>query len=141
MTLISGGLIQTSPQAPLGERLKVFLEDISGLLGEFQPDVVAIERILFRKNAKTAFGVSQAVGIVHLACFDFGVTVVEYSAAEVKLAVAGHGSASKYQVQRMVQLLGNLDELPKPPDVADAVALALCHLARSRGGYFGDATH
>ena len=134
MTLLSGGLIQTSPDSVLGERLKIFLEDITGLLLEFKPDVVAIERILFRKNAKTAFAVGQAVGLVHLACFDRGVTLVEYSAAEVKLAVAGHGSASKYQVQRMVQLLGNLPQMPEPPDVADAVALAFCHIAKARGG-------
>ena len=135
--LLSAGLIETSPQSPLGERLKLFLEDISELIAYYRPEVVALERILFRKNAKTAFGVSQAVGLVHLAAFAANVTVVEYSAAEVKLAVTGHGAASKYQVQRMVQLLGDLPEMPRPPDVADAVALAYCHVASARGGRIG----
>lgn len=133
-TFISAGLISTPPEAPLGERLHIFSSDIAGILAEFKPDIVAIERILFRKNAKTAFGVGQAVGLIHLACFDAGTPLVEYSAAEVKLAVAGHGAATKFQMQRMVQLLMDLEEIPKPPDVADAIALGLCHIAKVKGG-------
>lgn len=132
-TFISGGVITTPPDAPLGERLRVFANDIFGLLAEFKPDVVAIERILFRKNAKTAFGVAQAVGLIHMICYDATIPVIEYSAAEVKLAVAGHGGASKFQVQRMVQLLIDLGKLPEPPDVADAIALGLCHIAKMKG--------
>ena len=132
--IISAGLIQTAPSAPLGERLAEFLLEITSLIDDYRPDVVVVERILFRKNAKTAFGVAQAVGLVHLACHRAAVAVLEYSAAEVKLAVAGHGAASKFQVQRMVQLIGDLQSAPEPPDVADAVALALCHLANMRGG-------
>ena len=132
--IVSAGLIQTAPSAPLGERLTEFLSEMTSLLEDYRPDVVVVERILFRKNAKTAFGVVQAVGLVHLACHQAGVAVLEYSAAEVKLAVAGHGAASKFQVQRMVQLIGDLPSAPEPPDVADAVALALCHLANMRGG-------
>ncbi|CAG4930085.1 MULTISPECIES: crossover junction endodeoxyribonuclease RuvC [Acidithrix] len=132
--MISGGVIVTDHKDILGHRLSVFHGDFVSLLDDFSPDVVAIERILFRKNAKTAFGVGQAVGLVHMCCYQRGVPVVEYSAAEVKLAVAGHGSASKYQVQRMIQLLANLDEMPNPPDVADALALGMCHLANVSGG-------
>ncbi|MDA8278757.1 MAG: crossover junction endodeoxyribonuclease RuvC [Actinomycetota bacterium] len=132
--LISGGILTTTPDSTLGERLSIFLADIGELLDEFRPNVVAIERILFRKNAKTAFSVGQAVGLVHMATYQRSITVVEYSAAEVKLAVAGHGSATKFQVQRMIQLLANLDYIPSPPDVADAIALGLCHLAKVRGG-------
>ncbi len=132
--IVSAGLIQTAPSAPLGERLSEFFTEIAALIGDYRPDVVVVERILFRKNAKTAFGVVQAVGLVHLACHQAGVAVLEYSAAEVKLAVAGHGAASKFQVQRMVQIIGDLPSAPEPPDVADAVALALCHLANMRGG-------
>ncbi|MDA8103186.1 MAG: crossover junction endodeoxyribonuclease RuvC [Nitrospiraceae bacterium] len=132
--IVSAGLIQTAPSAPLGERLAEFLSEMTSLISDYRPDVAVVERILFRKNAKTAFGVVQVVGLVHLACHQGGVAVREYSAAEVKLAVAGHGAASKFQVQRMVQLIGDLPSAPEPPDVADAVALALCHLANMRGG-------
>ncbi len=132
-TFLSGGLITTSPDASLGSRLRVFSNDIKSLLGEFEPEVIAIERILFRKNAKTAFAVGQAVGLVHMACHDAGIPLVEYSAAEVKLAVAGYGNATKFQMQRMIQLLLDLEKLPEPPDVADAIALGLCHIAKVKG--------
>lgn len=129
--VVSAGLITTSRDLVLGERLSLLLGDFRELLDELHPDVVAIERILFRKNAKTAMSVGQAFGIVSLAAHEAGCSVVEYSASEVKLAVAGYGSAEKIQVQRMIQVLANLENIPKPPDVADALGLAYCHLAKS----------
>lgn len=131
MQIVSAGLITTPRDLGLGARLSMLLEDVKELLRELRPDVVAIERILFRSNAKTAMSVGQAFGIVALAAHDAGCELVEYSASEVKLAVAGYGSAEKIQVQRMVQVLANLDAVPKPPDVADALGLAYCHLARA----------
>lgn len=129
--VVSAGLITTSRELVLGERLSLLLEDFRELLNDLRPDVVAIERILFRSNAKTAMSVGQAFGIVSLAAHEAGCSVVEYSASEVKLAVAGYGSAEKIQVQRMIRVLAGLDEIPKPPDVADALGLAYCHLAKS----------
>lgn len=127
--VVSAGLITTSRELPVAERLSILLCDIREILHELQPDVVAIERILFRSNAKTAMSVGQASGVILLAAFESGCEIVEYSASEVKLAVAGYGSADKLQVQRMVQILAKLDEIPSPPDVADALGLAFCHLA------------
>lgn len=127
--VVSAGLITTSRELPVAERLSILLHDVREVLHELSPDVVAIERILFRSNAKTAMSVGQASGVILLAAFEAGCEIVEYSASEVKLAVAGYGSADKLQVQRMIQVLAKLDEIPRPPDVADALGLAFCHLA------------
>lgn len=127
--VVAAGLITTSKELETPERLSILLADLKELLSELNPDVVAVERILFRTNAKTAMSVGQASGLALLAAHEAGCGIVQYSASEVKLAVAGYGSADKLQVQRMVQVLGNLDEIPKPPDVADALGLAYCHLA------------
>lgn len=127
--VISAGLVTTPKDLSTPERLSILLHDIEAILEELQPEVVAIERILFRSNAKTAMSVGQASGVILLAAFEAGCEIVEYSASEVKLAVAGYGSAEKIQVQRMVQVLAKLDEVPRPPDVADALGLAFCHIA------------
>lgn len=128
--VVAAGTLTTSKDRSRAERLSTLLYDMRDLLLELRPDVVAIERILFRSNAKTAMAVGQASGIVLLAAFEAGCEIVEYSASEVKLAVAGYGSADKMAVQRMVQVLAKLDALPRPPDVADALGLAFCHIAR-----------
>ncbi len=127
--VVSAGLITTPRELQVAERLSILLSDIRGILSELRPEVVAIERILFRSNAKTAMSVGQASGVVLLAAFEAGCEIVEYSASEVKLAIAGYGSAEKLQVQKMVQILAKLDHIPRPPDVADALGLAFCHLA------------
>jgi crossover junction endodeoxyribonuclease RuvC len=88
---------------------------------------MAVERVLFQSNARTAMSVGQANGLAQVAAARVGVPVVEYSPNEVKLAVTGHGAAGKAQVQEMVARLLALDEVPRPPDAADALALALTH--------------
>jgi len=90
-----------------------------------------VERVLFQVNARTAMSVGQASGLALVAAARIGCPVAEYSPNEVKLAVAGYGAASKQQVQSMVQVLLGLDELPRPADRADALALAICHLTGS----------
>ena len=90
-----------------------------------------MERILFQNNARTAMSVGQASGLALAAAAEAGIPVVQYSPNEVKQAVAGWGGAGKDQVQRMVQTLLDLPEKPTPPDRADALALALCHLANA----------
>lgn len=129
--VVSAGLITTPTDKPIQERLSILLKDVRELLDELEPEVVAIERILFRTNAKTAMSVGQASGVVLLAAFEAGCEIFEYSASEVKLAVAGYGSAEKLQVQRMIKVLAKMEVLPNPPDVADALGLAYCHLAKS----------
>jgi len=120
----------TTPVAdPLSERLAALWDDLTRLLADLRPDVVVVERVLFQVNARTAMSVGQASGLALAAAARAGCPVTQYSPNEVKLAVAGYGSATKEQVQRMVQVLLDLDEQPRPADRADALALAICHLS------------
>jgi crossover junction endodeoxyribonuclease RuvC len=128
LEVVSAGVIRTPPSDPLASRLCSLLSELRRLLAERRPDVVVVERVLFQANARTAMGVGQASGVALVAAAEAGCTVVQYSPNEVKQAVTGYGSADKEQVQRMVQALLRLPERPRPPDVADALALAVCHL-------------
>jgi crossover junction endodeoxyribonuclease RuvC len=124
----AAGVITTPPGDPVPARLALLRHDLGLLLDELRPDAVVIERIFFRSNARTAMAVGQASGVALLTAYERGCQVAEYTAAEVKLAVTGYGNASKAQVQEMVARLAQLDEVPKPADAADALALAICHL-------------
>jgi len=104
-------------------------DDVRALLTEHRPAVVAIERVLFQVNVRTAIPVAQAAGVVMVEAVGAGCEVMEYSPNQVKQAIAGMGGADKEQVQRMVQTLLGLPAPLRPADAADAVALALCHLA------------
>jgi crossover junction endodeoxyribonuclease RuvC len=123
------GVITTPPSDPLPERLAVLDQELRALMADLEPAAVAVERVFFQVNARTAMSVGQASGLAMAAAARAGCEVVQYTPNEVKQAVAGYGSASKEQVQRMVQSLLGLAEIPRPPDAADALALALCHLA------------
>ncbi len=124
----AAGVITTSPSETVPIRLASLRKDLSELLAELHPDVMVIERIFFRTNARTAMAVGQASGVALLTAVEHGCQVAEYTAAEVKLAVTGYGNATKDQVQEMVRRLAKLDQMPRPPDAADALALAICHL-------------
>jgi crossover junction endodeoxyribonuclease RuvC len=126
-----GGVVRTDPEAPLPERLLHLHGELRALVTELGPDAVVVERVLFQTNARTAMATGQAAGIALLAAAEAGCHVVQYSANEVKMAVVGYGSATKEQVQRMVAALLGLPAPPRPPDVADALALAVCHLGAS----------
>jgi crossover junction endodeoxyribonuclease RuvC len=106
-------------------------KDFVKLIEEHKPDVVAIERVFFQVNAKTAMGVAQVSGLAMAIGHSSGAEVVDYTPNQVKEAVAGWGSANKDQMQRMVQSLLGLPEVPTPADAADAAAVALCHLAHA----------
>lgn len=125
------GVLTTSPHQPLPQRLADLQRDLRALLDEFEPVAVAVERVLFSANARTAMSVGQASGLAMAEAAARGCTVEQYSPNQVKEAVAGDGAASKEQVQRMVQTLLGLPEVPRPADAADAAAVALCHLAVS----------
>jgi crossover junction endodeoxyribonuclease RuvC len=127
--VVGAGVLTTPAEDPLPRRLAVLSEDLRGLLAEFRPDAVAVERVFFQTNAHTAMSVGQASGLALAAAARAGCEVAQYTPNEVKLAVAGYGAATKDQVQRMVQRMLGLAQAPRPPDVADALALALCHLA------------
>jgi crossover junction endodeoxyribonuclease RuvC len=130
--LVTSGHLATSPGDPLSERLGVLLGDLEELFAELRPEVVVVERVLFQVNARTAMSVGQASGLALAVAARRRCPVVQYSPNEVKQAVVGHGSATKEQVQRMVQVLLGLAAPPRPADRADALALALCHLAGAR---------
>jgi len=125
------GVIRTAPADPLPSRLAELQRELRGLIEELRPEVVVVERVFFQVNVRTAMSVGQASGLAMAEAHAAGCTVVQYSPNEVKLAVAGDGGADKAAVQHMVQVLLRLAELPKPPDAADAAALALCHLAHA----------
>ena len=126
---VAAGVIRTPPSDPLPERLAALAAELGDLIAEHHPDVVVVERVFFQTNVRTAMSVGQASGLALAAAAAAGCRVVQYTANEVKSSVAGYGAATKEQVQRMVQTLLALPDLPRPPDAADALALALCHLA------------
>lgn len=123
------GVLTTPPSDPLPQRLAALDHDLRALIAEFRPDAVAVERVFFQVNARTAMAVGQASGLALVAAVQAGCEVAQYTPNEVKQAVAGYGAAPKEQVTRMVQALLNLPTPPRPPDAADALALALTHLA------------
>ena len=125
------GVIRTPPSAPLPERLAELQAELRSLLVELEPQVVAVERVFFQVNVRTAMSVGQASGLAMAEAHAAGCEVAQYSPNEVKLAVAGDGAADKAAVQQMVKTLLKLAEVPRPPDAADAAALALCHLAHA----------
>lgn len=131
VAVVGAGVLRTPPSDPLPERLAALDKDLNELMDEFQPAVVVVERVFFQTNVRTAMSVGQASGLALVAAARRGREVVQYTANEVKLAVAGDGAATKAQVQAMVQRLLNLSTRPEPPDVADALALALCHIGQA----------
>jgi len=125
------GVLRTDPADELPLRLAELQAELRVLLREARADVVAIERVFFQVNVRTAMSVGQASGLAMVEAVAAGAEVAMYSPNEVKLAVAGDGAADKDAVQRMVQQLLGLAKPPRPPDAADAAALALCHLAHA----------
>jgi crossover junction endodeoxyribonuclease RuvC len=122
------GTLTSQPHTPLEQRLADLFGKVQKVLKKARPDEVAMEELFFSRNAKTAIGVGQARGVALLACGLAGIAVYEYRPMEVKQAVAGYGNADKEQVQKMVKLLLGLEEVPKPDDTADALAIAITHL-------------
>jgi crossover junction endodeoxyribonuclease RuvC len=124
--------VRTSPDTPLEQRLLAVHDAVLAAIERFRPDAVAVERVLFSVNVRTAMATGQAAGVALLAAGRAGLPVTSYSPNEVKETVAGDGSADKLAVARLVAAQLRLDALPQPADVADALAVALTHLARSR---------
>lgn len=127
---IDYGLIKT-PKIAIPERLKIIHDGVVELIDKHHPDAMATERLLFTKNVTTGMDVAKALGTILLAAADTGIQWTEYSPPEVKQAVVGTGAADKKQVTFMVRRLLALKEDPKPDDVADALAIAICHSFRA----------
>jgi crossover junction endodeoxyribonuclease RuvC len=122
---VDHGCVTTAPDVSLPERLLTVHEAVTELIDLHRPDLVAVERIFFSRNAQTALAVGHARGVVLLAAAEAGVAVREATPSEVKVAVAGHGGADKDQVARMLRMMLTMDELPTPDDAADALAVAV----------------
>jgi len=126
--LVGCGAVRAGVGATFPDQLLIIYRELRALLEEHQPECVAIENIFYAMNARSALKLGHARGVAMLAAIESGVTVVEYTPAEIKRAVVGYGRAEKPQVGQMVKLLLGLDAIPRPHDAADALAVAICHL-------------
>lgn len=126
--LVQCGTVRGGAGATFPDQLAIIYRELSALLAECRPECVAIENIFYATNARSALKLGHARGVAMLAAIEAGVTVVEYTPAEIKRSVVGYGRAEKPQVAQMVKLLLGLDAIPKPHDAADALAVAICHL-------------
>lgn len=127
LAALDGGVVETPPDMPVERRLVRIHQRITDLIVEHEPDMVALEALYFGQNVRTAFAVGQARGVIVLAAGQRGLATADYTPQQVKGAVCGSGRADKGQVQRMVQALLSLTELPHPDHAADALAVAICH--------------
>jgi len=125
------GAIRTSGSDERPARLAYLRRELLGLVEAHRPSAVALERVFFTVNARTAMAVGQASGVAMATAGEAGLEVTEYTPTEVKQSVTGTGTAPKHQVQSMIAALLHLGDIPKPADAADACALAICHLNRS----------
>ncbi len=122
------GCIETSSKKKTEERLADIYAEILNLIDKYKPDAIAVEELFFNTNAKTAFVVGQARGVVLLAGAQKTIEIGAYTPLQVKIAISGYGRAEKAQVGKMVKTILNLKEIPKPDDTADALAVGLTHL-------------
>lgn len=134
-TVIDYSAITTPSDMPMSLRLGSIYNAMVKILEQYKPDAFAIEELFFNKNIKTALTVAHARGAAIVAASNFGAPIFEYTPLQVKQAVVGYGRADKKQIQQMVKLLLNLREIPKPDDVADALAVAICHGNSSNFGH------
>ena len=121
------GCIKTSPPMKFEQRLLRISEEIVRLYKEYSPEAIAVEKLFFNENTKTAIDVAQARGAIILTAAQAMLPVFEYTPLQVKMAVTGYGRADKHQVQQMVRTIMNLPKAPKSDDAADALAIAVCH--------------
>ena len=124
------GVISTTPNSKLGERLKKINNELSKIIKKYQPHVLAIENIYFFKNLKTAIPVSRAGGVILLTAAKKRLPVWETTPLQIKLAITGDGRADKKEVQKKIKGILNLEEIPRPDDAADALAAAVTYLLK-----------
>ncbi|WP_166238798.1 crossover junction endodeoxyribonuclease RuvC [Paenibacillus turpanensis] len=124
---IQYGCIRTEAHTEQTVRLKEIYESAVQLIETYKPDAVAVEKLFFNKNVTTALSVGEARGVILLAAVQKGLPIAEYTPLQVKQAIVGYGRAEKKQVQEMVRMFLHLVAVPKPDDVADALAIAICH--------------
>jgi len=128
LTLVEYGVITPGAELPPAQRLKVICGELEEIIVRHRPTDVAVERLFFSRNARTALAVGEARGVALLTAAKKDLPVYEYTPLEVKESLVGYGRATKGQVQELVKVVLGLDFLPKPDDAADALAVAICHL-------------
>lgn len=124
---IQYGCIRTEAHTSEPLRLKQIYDAMTSLIQQYQPEVMAVEKLFFNRNVTTAFSVGQARGVIVLSAEEASIPVYEYTPLQVKQSVVGYGQAEKRQIQEMVKLLLGLPKAPKPDDVADALGIAITH--------------
>jgi crossover junction endodeoxyribonuclease RuvC len=127
LKMLDCGCIETSPKKTVEKRLEEIYSEITRLIKTYSPDTLAIEELFFNTNAKTAFVVGQARGVILLAAAENNLKIGIYTPLQVKLSLTGYGRAEKPQVGQMVKTLLKLKEIPKPDDTADGLAIAITH--------------
>lgn len=130
--IVDYGALITPPKMLLPERLMRLFDGVEDLCKRFEPDDVAMEELFFSKNVTTAIAVGEARGAAMVAMRRHTSNLFEYTPMQIKQAVVGYGRADKHQMQHMVRMLLNLDDIPRPDDAADALAVAICHAHSSR---------
>jgi len=128
---VACGIIETPPNESVPVRLAMIDEKMRDIVCRFKPDAVAVEELFFNTNVTTALKVAQARGVILLNAIKECGTLYEYTPLQVKQALTGNGRAEKHQVQYMVKTVLGLDQIPKPDDAADALAVAICHAQTS----------
>jgi crossover junction endodeoxyribonuclease RuvC len=137
-SVVDYGAITTKSSMRLPERLLFLNDSLEELIGKYRPCAISVEELFFNKNIKTALAAAHGRGIALLAASRSGADVFEYTPLQVKQAVVGYGRAEKSQMQQMVKAILNLEETPRPDDVADALAVAICHAHSYKMSALGD---
>lgn len=128
------GFIETSKEKIFSNRLEKIYTELSKIIATHKPHVIAIEEVFFCRNTKTAISVGQARGVVLLASAQKNKKIYQYTPLQIKQSICGYGWAKKQEVQERVRVALNLKEIPRPDDVADALAVALCHALAMKNG-------
>ncbi|MDZ8172765.1 crossover junction endodeoxyribonuclease RuvC [Microbacterium xanthum] len=139
-SLVHVGVVRSASDAPIQVRLAAIAQGIREVIAAHDPGVVAVERVFAQQNRSTVMGTAQASGVALLLAAESGLPAATHTPSEVKAAITGYGSADKRQVQTMVARVLRLDDLPRPADAADALALALCHAWRGTSAAAADAS-
>lgn len=134
---IDYGAITTKAHTKLDLRLLSVYDELCEIIHKYKPDAISIEELFFNTNVKTAITVAHARGVIVLAAARSGVPTFEYTPLQIKQALTGYGRADKQQMQNMVKIMLNLNAVPKPDDVADALAVAICHAHSARFNSIG----
>lgn len=128
LSVVDFGVIRTSSKKAMPQRLLEIYRSLGEIISDHEPDSSAVEKLFFQRNVSTAISVGQGRGAVLVALAKADIPIAEYNPMEIKQAVSGYGGADKHQMQKMIQVLLGLDQIPQPDDAADALAVAVCHL-------------